>query len=142
MESSHESFTFAAHSKECCGKKSAVCILYYMFTFSRLARHDGVPFLWSSQIKSRMIRICRATRFFRELGNFSDVFFRQFADCLSEKCYICHKEVVWWRLLLKWYFYFSVQLPFLFFLINYLGQYWCFWENICVFALAHLKTFL
>jgi hypothetical protein len=27
-------------------------------------------------------------------NDFSDIFFRQFADCLSEKCYICHKEVV------------------------------------------------
>ena len=58
---------------------------------------------------------------------------RHFADYLCEKCYICHKEVVWWGLLLKWYFYFSAQLPFLFFLINYLGQY-------CVFAEKKMRT--
>ena len=58
--------------------------------------------------------------------DFSYIFFRQFVGCLSEKCYICHKEVKEVVLFAKVAYSTLALLPFFRFFEKRLGQYWLF----------------
>ena len=74
--------------------------------------------------------------------DFPYIFFRQFVGCLSEKCYICHKEVKEVVLFAKVAYSALALLPFFVFFEKRLGQYWTMKAKIPIFGDCRTKNVL